>query len=148
MRRRGLLTGYIKVPELSKNMKQHVHVLFRGKYIEQALISAWWEEIHHAKVVDIRKVYYHHSPKRIASYMAKYMSKENTYRYSWNWGWVWRGFVKDWTRLKSSFYKYYGSFSREISLRLVSFWSRWLKGTWQPDWELIEILLPLQPKRR
>ena len=100
LKRRGLLEGYIKVPELSKNGKQHLHVLFRGKYISQALISAWWQELHQAKVVDIRKVKYGRSKRGIANYMAKYMSKDSFFRYSWNWPWVWRGFVKDWNQLK------------------------------------------------
>lgn len=100
MRRRGLVKGYIKVPELSKNGKQHCHVLFRGTYIEQAWLSAQWQEIHGAKVVDIRKAVVGKSKTRIAAYLAKYMSKEGAGRYSWDWGWVWKGFVKDWCRLK------------------------------------------------
>lgn len=100
MRRRNLIKGYIKVPEPSKNGKQHLHVLFRGSYIDQRLISQWWEEIHHAKVVDIRKVKYSRSPKQIACYMAKYLSKDNSFRYSADWGWVWRAFCKDWANLK------------------------------------------------
>jgi len=100
LKRRGLIKGYIKVPETSKNGKQHLHILFRGSYIEQALISKWWDEIHHAKVVDIRAVNYHQNRRKIASDMASYMSKPNLLRYSWNWDWVWRGFCKDWTQLK------------------------------------------------
>ena len=100
LKRRNLMEGYIKVPELSKNGKQHLHVLFRGSYIDQQLISHWWQELHQAKIVDIRKVNYGGSKQRIANYMAKYMSKENAFRYSWNWGWVWRGFCNDWRNLK------------------------------------------------
>ena len=96
LQRHNLMEGYIKVPELSKNGKQHLHVLFRGSYIQQSLIKAKWQQLHHAKIVDIRKVKYPKSKRAIASYMAKYLSKENIYRYSWNWGWVWRGFVGDW----------------------------------------------------
>ena len=100
LQRRGLISAYIKVPELSKNGKQHLHVIFRGEYIAQAMISEMWQEIHKAKIVDIRKVNMKRGKKGLASYMAKYMSKENIFRYSWSWSWVWRGFVKDWTRLK------------------------------------------------
>ncbi|MBA7670459.1 hypothetical protein ES703_78605 [subsurface metagenome] len=106
LKRRGLMEGYIKVPELSKNGKQHLHVLFRGNYIDQKLISVWWQELHQAKVVDIRKVRYSNRKKHLAAYMAKYMSKENLYRYSWNWNWVWRGFVKDWEALKRWWHQY------------------------------------------
>lgn len=131
--RRGLIQGYIKVPELSKNGKQHLHVLFRGSYISQVLISRWWQEIHHAKIVDIRKVKGGRSPRQLASYMAKYMSKENIYRYSWNWGWVWRGFVGDWKRLKQLVTCFYGGISLTSHETLLRWWRLWLKGFWQPD---------------
>jgi len=133
LKRRNLIQGYIKVPEMSKNGKQHLHVLFRGSYLEQSLISNWWQEIHHAKVVDIRKVKYGRDRKAVAAYMAKYMSKESLYRYSWSWGWVWRGFVKDWKRLKKLVWKWYGSISGTSFKMLLKAWNAWLKGTWQPD---------------
>jgi hypothetical protein len=94
------MKGYIKVVERSRNGKQHLHVLFRGSYIEQAWVSAQWQEIHGAKIVDIRRAVVGKSKHRIAAYLAKYMSKEGAGRYSWSWGWVWKGFVKDWNRLK------------------------------------------------
>jgi hypothetical protein len=121
------------VPELSKNGKQHVHVLFRGKYIEQALISRWWQELHQAKVVDIRLVAYKRKKKALASYMAKYMSKAGLYRYSWNWEWVWRGFVKDWHSLKRLIRQTYGEINRTTLPILVEAWRQWLQGKWQPD---------------
>ena len=99
LKRRGLITGYIKVPERSKSGKQHLHILIRGKYISQAYISQAWQEIHHAKVIDIRRTRAK-SRRALAAYMAKYLSKDSTYRYSWSWEWVWRGFVRDWTDLK------------------------------------------------
>lgn len=137
LKRRGLLQGYIKVPELSKNGKQHLHVLFRGSYIEQAMISAWWQELHQAKIVDIRRVRHPGNKKGLASYMAKYMSKENIYRYSWNWGWVWRGFVRDWGKLKR-LWRELSSCKYPISFdRLLFFWRLWLKGLWQPDFSLL-----------
>lgn len=138
LQRRGLIKGYIKVPELSKNGKQHLHVLFRGSYIEQALISQWWQELHHAKVVDIRRVKYGNSRRRVAGYMAKYMSKENSFRYSWNWGWVWRGFCKDWKHLKKCVYAYYGSLHHGGINVAVVFWAKWLRGEWEPDWKLLD----------
>ena len=137
LKRRGLLQGYIKVPELSKNGKQHLHVLFRGSYIEQAMISDWWQELHQAKIVDIRKVKGGRNPRQLASYMAKYMSKENIYRYSWNWGWVWRGFCKDWDRLKKLFLYTYGAINAENVHILTRAWRLWLVGFWQPDFTLL-----------
>jgi hypothetical protein len=126
LKRRGLIEGYIKVPERSKNGKQHLHVLFRGKYIAQALISEWWQELHQAKVVDIRKVGLKRSKRGIALYLVKYMSKENPFRYSWNWEWVWRGFVKDWNDLKRHWrnFETYGEY-RPFSW-LINQWRCWL----------------------
>lgn len=137
LKRRNLIQGYIKCPELSKNGKQHLHVLFRGSYIEQQLISAWWQELHHASVVDIRFVHYKRSRSRIASYMAKYMSKDNLFRYSWSWGWVWRGFVKDWNRLKK-LYNHLNAYGKSIPFAdLLLVWRGWLRGQLTPDFSLL-----------
>lgn len=133
LRRRGLVKGYIKVPELSKNGKQHLHVLFRGSYIEQALLSKWWQEIHKAKIVDVRKVRPPRDRRALASYMAKYLSKDNIFRYSWDWGWVWRGFVKDWQALKRLYQECYGSLCPSNIGLLIKIWRMWLRGTWKPD---------------
>lgn len=138
LQRRGLMKGYIKVPERSKNGKQHLHVLFRGSYIDQALLSHWWQEIHKAKVVDIRKAGYGRGDKGIAADMASYMAKDNNFRYSWNWDWVWRGFVKDWNRLKKLVRSYYGEISGPAVQALLFSWRCWLKGVWQPDFSLVE----------
>lgn len=126
LKRRGLIQGYIKVPERSKNGKQHLHVLFRGQYIAQALVSQWWNELHKAKVVDIRKVSAGRSKRGIALYLVKYMSKENPYRYSWNWDWVWRGFCRDWNDLKRYWHQLetYGEY-RSFTW-LISQWYCWL----------------------
>lgn len=132
LKRRGLMKGYIKVPELSKNGKQHLHVLFRGSYIDQALISQWWQELHQAKIIDIRAVKHGRSPRSLANYMAKYMSKANLYRYSWNWGWVWRGFVKDWTALKRWWHSYNALVGYHSYLWLLSQWHYCLKYDLRP----------------
>jgi len=100
LKRRGLVSAYIKVPELSKNGKQHLHVIFRGEYIAQAMISEMWQDIHQAKIVDIRRINRSRTRAQLANYMAKYLAKENFFRYSWSWSWVWRGFVKDWEKIK------------------------------------------------
>lgn len=135
LKRRHLIKGYIKVPEFSKNGKQHLHVLFRGSYIEQALISAWWQEIHHAKVVDIRRVNYSKSPRRVASYLAKYMSKENAFRYSWNWDWVWRGFCRDWAHLKRSIAQMKAMGVHIPFPTILMAWRMWLREKWKPDFD-------------
>lgn len=137
LKRRNLIKGYIKVPELSKNGKQHLHVLFRGSYLEQALISHWWQEIHQAKIIDVRAVKSERSPKALASYMAKYMSKENLYRYSWNWEWVWRGFCNDWKRLKKLWHYMNESGTFYPFSDCLRWWRLWLKGFWTPDFSII-----------
>ena len=101
--RRGLITGYIKVPEYTKRGKAHLHVLYRGKYIDHYIIRSMWQEIHRASIVDIRLVKPKYSNKQMANELAKYMAKKNAGRYSWSWGWVWKAFCRDWTRLKQLF---------------------------------------------
>lgn len=104
--RRKLLQGYIKVPEVAADGRKHLHILFRGSYIEQAMIKAMWENIHQSSIVDIRLVRTDKNPKRVAAYMAKYMTKELAGRYAWSWGWVWRGFCRDWTTYKRWYWKF------------------------------------------
>lgn len=140
LKRRGLIRGYVKVPELSKNGKQHLHVLFRGDYIAQAWISEMWQELHKAKVVDIRKVRAKRTKSQLASYMAKYMSKESLFRYSWSWEWVWRGFVKDWQELKRKTSEYSELAGANYYLTLLRFW-RWLiKAGRLKGWALLNQL--------
>lgn len=127
LKRRGLIEGYIKVPEASKNGKQHLHVLIRGDYIARAMIAEWWKEIHGAKVIDIRRVKGSSTKYQLASYMAKYMSKDNFFRYSWSWGWVWRGFCKDWSNLKKGI-RESGAISEEQFRKvLLWLWHMWLR---------------------
>jgi len=127
LKRRGLLQAYIKVPELSKNGKQHLHIIFRGEYIAQAALSEMWQEIHKAKIVDIRRCNLRYGSKGLASYMAKYMSKENIFRYSWSWSWVWKGFCKHWTRLKRT-WRYHHELGIVTTFEeLIQIWGHFLK---------------------
>lgn len=137
LKRRGLIKGYIKVPELSKNGKQHLHILFRGSYIEQRLISAWWQELHHAKIVDIRAAGKPGSGKKLASDMASYMSKANAFRYSWNWDWVWHGFCRDWKDLKRMWRDLNDAAAGYSFEDLLRWWRLWLKGFWKPDFAIL-----------
>jgi len=133
LKRRGLIKGYIKVPELSKNGKQHLHVLFRGSYIEQAYLSQVWQQLHKAKIVDIRRVGQNCDKRKLASDMASYMSKANLYRYSWNWDWVWRGFCRDWRDLKR-FWRRLNEAAADYSFQdLLRWWRLWLGGFWRPN---------------
>lgn len=99
LRRRWGRFEYIGVREI-KGDRQHLHLVFRGEYMEQALISAMWQDIYSSKVVDIWVVY---KARGGARYLAKYLAKEAFSRYwaSLNWvfkGWVgWSRRVKQWT---------------------------------------------------
>jgi len=137
LKRRGLITGYIRVPEYTKLGKEHLHIIFRGSYISQLLISKWWQELHKASIVDIRAVKFYYGNKGIASEMAKYMCKSNAGRYSWSWGWVWRGFCNDWRNLKRLWHfmnEGAGGYSFDDLLR---WWRLWLKRFWKPDFTLL-----------
>ena len=143
MRRKGLIQGYIKVPEYTKKGRKHLHILFRGEYISQMYAAIIWQEIHKAKIVDIRQVKFKGDPKRVASYMAKYMSKESAGRYSWSWGWVWKGFCKDWTRFISLFgyHQYLGDVA--TFAQLLEIWRFFLHHeTSQPFHEYLDSLTP------
>jgi hypothetical protein len=139
MKRRGLYAGYLRVQELTKAGRPHLHVIIRGKYIAQAWLSANWEEIHNAKIVDIRKVKSLNSKGDIAGYLAKYVGKESAGHVSWSWFWVWRGFCKDWARLKTAFNlheKTYGVLGFAV---LLAAWRQWLHGGVPPDFTLLEV---------
>ncbi|MBA7710031.1 hypothetical protein ES703_118959 [subsurface metagenome] len=97
LKRRGLVTDYIRCPEKTKSGLRHDHILFRGSYIEQAYLSQLWGQIHNSPVVDIRRVYGRH---RLACYLANYLAKAPSGRYSYSWAWVWKGFAKSWRFLK------------------------------------------------
>jgi len=142
MKRRGLIQGYIKVPEFTQSGKLHLHVLFRGDYVAQKLLSKWWSEIHQASVVDIRAFKPDGSKRRVASYMAKYMSKEMAGRYSWSWGWVWRGFCRHWTLYKRYWWKNIHVEGKNGFYNCLQGWTWWLRGVIELDIEVLEKDLP------
>jgi len=77
-----------------------LHIVFWGEYVPQPWLSRTWEELHGAKIVDIRVL--HGNTKGIAAYLAsQYLStQEASYvRLSYSRGWVCRGFVKHWRNL-------------------------------------------------
>ena len=77
-----------------------LHVLYVGPFIPQRWLSRNWDEIHGAKIVDIRKI---RGEKRIACYLiSNYLVNQTFVRMSW--GWVFRGFVGWWKK----FIKKYG----------------------------------------
>jgi len=71
-----------------------LHIIFVGAFIPQQWLSRNWEEIHGAKIVDIREV---RGEKRLARYLiSNYLVTQTFVRMSWSWGWVFRGFVSMW----------------------------------------------------
>jgi len=101
LRRRQLCQDYLKVIEVKDDGREHIHMCFRGQFIEQTFLSELWREIHQSPIVDIRRVKKGNKNKRgVAGYLAKYMAKEIFRRYSWSWGWVYKGFVKTWQSAK------------------------------------------------
>jgi len=71
-----------------------LHVIFVDAFIPQRWLSRNWEEIHGAKIVDVREV---RGEKRLARYLiSNYLVSQTFVRMSWSWGWVFRGFVGMW----------------------------------------------------
>jgi len=143
LKRRGLLKGYIRVPEVSQDGRNHLHILCRGKYIDHALIKYFWSQIHLSTIVDIRLVQFYRTPKAVASYMAKYMCKEMAGRYSWSWEWVWRGFAGHWTIYKQWWWKFVHVEGKNTFQNCIIGWDMCLKGMYKPDFaHMKEMLAP------
>jgi len=107
LKRRGIMVDYIKVHEETKRGAGHLHICFRGSYIEQRYLSYLWGIIHSSTIVDIRAVRTTKKDKKgVANYLAKYMSKEFSRRYSWSWGWVYKGFVTTWLSALRTYRRY------------------------------------------
>ena len=136
--RRKLALDYIRVQEYTKAGRKHLHVLFRGSYIEQGLLKAWWTEIHQASIVDIRLVKFGRSPGKIASYMAKYCAKENAGRLSWSWTWVWKGFCRDWTIYKCWWRKFLEVEGKTSFKNCIYGWDCILKGLLIADFKAMK----------
>lgn len=97
LRRRGLVRDYIKVIEVKQDGREHIHMAYRGKYIDQKWLSELWMLLHNSSVVDIRQLKSgQRDKKRAANYLAKYMAKEMCRRYSWSKFWVYPGFIRVW----------------------------------------------------
>jgi len=110
LRRRNLCRGYVRVVEFTKAGLPHYHVIVRGPYVVQWWLSRWWKEIHLSPVVDVRAV---HRTGGAASYLVKYLGKDEKSRYSWSWDWVWRGFASSWRELVSA------GLSQGVAMRLI-----------------------------
>ena len=89
LRRRYGQFEYIAVREV-KDDRVHLHVVFRGKYMQQASISNMWRLIHLSPIVDIRAVY---KARGGARYLAKYLAEDACNRYWASYNWVFKGWV-------------------------------------------------------
>lgn len=63
---------FFAVFEATKKKWPHLHILVRGMYIPQWLLSFWWKEFTGSPVVDIR---YISRRRNAARYVAKYVGK-------------------------------------------------------------------------
>ncbi|MBA7636418.1 hypothetical protein ES703_44036 [subsurface metagenome] len=135
LRRRGILTDYIRVVEYSKSGLEHVHLIYRGHFLPQPELSRLWSEIHQSPIVDIRSVRAsRHHLRGAAAELAKYMAKEGSRRYSWSWGWVYKGFVRTWKSAKALYWKIAHYAPERCSfLNFLSLWHIHLKGRSPPD---------------
>jgi len=96
LRRRLPEFEYIANTEFTSSGLMHLHVVYRGGFINQKWLSATWQELHRAKIVYIQ--HFRGGKKRLGAYLCKYFSKTSDpkNRYWWSRRWVYRGFVKDW----------------------------------------------------
>ena len=102
LRRRYGHFEYIGVKEV-KGGRVHLHLVFRGSYMEQVQLSAMWRAIHLSPVVDIRAVW---SQRGGVRYLAKYLAKGAGNRYWVSYNWVFRGWIGWSKRVKRTFGHY------------------------------------------
>ena len=112
LRRRWGRFEYIGVREV-KGDREHLHLVFRGEYMEQMLISAMWADLHDSPIVDIRSVY---KARGGARYLAKYLMKDAFNRYWASYNWVFKGWV-GWSKRVKRWVGHYPS--RSILTRLA-----------------------------
>jgi hypothetical protein len=108
MRKWGIKLDYWKVK--TDEGYGVLHILFTGPYIPQSWLSAQWDQIHGAEIVDIRAM---RGEKRLTRYLigqylagqeedqvidGKWVRRIYT-RQSWSWDWCFRGFVGIWKRI-------------------------------------------------
>lgn len=68
----GAPVAYWVVTEAHRSGEPHLHAALRCGFVPQKLLSAWWQELTGARIVDIRAV---HSERQAARYITKYLAK-------------------------------------------------------------------------
>jgi len=64
---------YLALVEATKAGEPHLHILFRGPYISQQLLSTFMAELIQSPIVDIRRI---KNAKEAIRYVAKYVTKK------------------------------------------------------------------------
>ena len=64
---------YFIVWETTAKGWPHAHLLLRAPFIPQAWLSATWQQLTGAPIIDIRPI---HDPQAVVSYVAKYLAKD------------------------------------------------------------------------
>ena len=100
IRRRQPGFAYIKIQTSEGNGV--LHIMAFGGYISHAWLSANWEQLTGAKVVDIRLVKSgKRDRRRVSRYVVtQYVAEQQFDRMSWSWAWVFKGFCKFWQAIK------------------------------------------------
>lgn len=73
LRRAGYGWEYLTVPEVHRNGFWHLHLLHRGDFIPQKVLSARADSAGMGYVVDIRKI---HGAGEVPKYLCKYLTKQ------------------------------------------------------------------------
>lgn len=98
MRKWGIRFEYWKIKTTEGNGV--LHILYSGAWIPQSWLSRNWDEIHSAKIVDIRMV---RGEKKLTKYLISQYLADQEFQYytrqSWSWEWCFRGFVGVWKRV-------------------------------------------------
>lgn len=82
-----------------------IHLLYEGSYIERDWLKVQWEDLTSAYIVDIREMY--GKGYKIAGYLMGYLGHHSEFRTSYSKKWCFSGFVKQWTRVKRYYYRYF-----------------------------------------
>lgn len=64
---------YLAVVEATKAGEPHLHILYRGPYIPQRRLSAWFAELASSPIVDIRAIKHQ---REVVRYVGKYITKK------------------------------------------------------------------------
>lgn len=99
----GRHVAFFGIREWYSDGRVHAHIMFRGCYIPQKLLSTWWSDIHHSPYCWTNYAYGAHS--HAVGYISKYFSKGAVGRSFASQDWVYRGYIKDFHEISSRYYQ-------------------------------------------